>query len=179
MDENQKGAGPDPNPQGPGSVQPATELPVQQTTPNTSQSPTEPIQSPIEPQLQSTPPQPPKSSNKILITGLIFLIIAAMVGGGYLYFQNQKQKFPTSQVSPTPISQQPTPTPDTTADWETYIDETYNYSVKYPAGWTLSQKCLGGSPTDNYPCFNSPNYETEPEGVLVGDSAKTTSAAII
>src|SRR3989344_3963510 len=129
MEENQNRVVVDQTPQATGSVQPVTETPFQQPVPNTSQSPVEP-QPLSEPEAlraggQPFSPQPPKSSNKILLIGLIFLIFAVIVGGGYLYLQNQRQKADTSNLTPTPIQELPSPTPDPTAGWETYTNTKY------------------------------------------------------
>ena len=137
MEENQNRVGLDQNPQIPGSVQPATEVPVQQPVTDTSQSPVEPTEPPVEAQPQPTPPSP-NPSNKILMVGLAVLFISLLVGGAYYFFQNQKQKTPTSQVSPTPIAQQPTPTPDPTTEWETYSNDKYGYELKITQQWSVS-----------------------------------------
>lgn len=45
---------------------------------------------------------------------------------------------PCPTVSPTPVS-----TPDLTANWKTYINDVYNYSIKYPLGWRTQVQAAG------------------------------------
>jgi hypothetical protein len=56
------------------------------------------------------------------------LILAGVVFGVYQYTQRQIPLEPTE--GPTP--EVATPTPDQTTDWETYTNEEYGYSIKYP-----------------------------------------------
>lgn len=39
--------------------------------------------------------------------------------------------------------QLPTPTPDETVDWKTYINRVYGYSIKYPPTWINANDCQG------------------------------------
>lgn len=105
MDENKNTGVPE-------NVQVPLDSPVQQPAPVVSQSPNEPTQPVAEPQSQVTAPLPPKSSNKMLLIGLIFLVIALIFGGGYVYLQNQKQNSETSVPTPTLSQESPSPTPD-------------------------------------------------------------------
>lgn len=57
----------------------------------------------------------------LLLTGIVF--------GIYQYAQNQIPLEPAGEPTPTLIA---TPTPDLTADWETYTNTKYGYSIKYP-----------------------------------------------
>ncbi|KKQ84431.1 MAG: hypothetical protein UT08_C0018G0037 [Candidatus Woesebacteria bacterium GW2011_GWB1_38_8] len=161
MEENQNRVGLDQNPQIPGSVQPVTEVPVQQPVTDTSQSPVEP-QPLSEPEVPRTgvPTSPSsKGSNKILLIGLLFVITAAIVGGGYLYLQNQKLKGASSQLTPTPIIELPTPSP--TTGWMMYADDSEKYSFSYPEAWRLHQ----GNPNQlySYRAEESSNGHFDPE----------------
>ncbi|MGI5825878.1 MAG: hypothetical protein ACOX50_00520 [Patescibacteria group bacterium] len=42
-------------------------------------------------------------------------------------------------ISPTPEVLEPTPTPDPIADWRTYTNEKYDFSIKYPSSWTFRE----------------------------------------
>ncbi len=56
--------------------------------------------------------------------GLILLIILAVaIGGGAYYFSKQNKSIDQGQVSST----------DSTSNWETYTNEKYGFSFKYPA----------------------------------------------
>lgn len=69
---------------------------------------------------------------KILIglgSVLGILILAGAVFGVYKYTQRQIPIEPTEGPIPT---LEATPTPDSTTDWETYTNEEYSYSIKYP-----------------------------------------------
>ena len=78
---------------------------------------------------------------ELLIIGIVLLL--AVAGGAY-YFGTQKSQAPVTS-SPSPIAQVsllPTPIPDETANpdsiganWKTYTDSKYNYSINYPPDW--------------------------------------------
>lgn len=59
---------------------------------------------------------------------LVVLIITAI--GGIVYLNKSPQK-PTPS-SPVDTSQSPQPTPDETANWKTYTNKKYGFSIKYP-----------------------------------------------
>jgi hypothetical protein len=95
-----------------------------------------------QPQTTSdTPTIPPtpkfKKTNKSILIGLIILVITAVIGGTYLYLQNQLQKSQTEENSIT--QEQSSPTLDPIADWKTYTDENFNFQIKYPSGWEFSK----------------------------------------
>lgn len=86
---------------------------------------------------------------------LIIIILAVAALGGYFVYQRSL----TSLTSPTPkaCTQEaklcpdgssvgrtgptcefsPCPTPDETANWKTYTNTKYRYSIKYPPSWSL------------------------------------------
>lgn len=79
---------------------------------------------------------------------LIGVLILVSLGGGY-YFIKSKIPQPQSQTSAVMKA-------DETANWQTYTNPTYAYSVKYPPTWSLvkegnkkSEKITFSSPTDN------------------------------
>lgn len=129
----------------------------------------------------STQPSKPYGRNwKKLI--LIYLIIGAILYGGIYYFVLSKQN---SKPYSTPVSKSiSSPTPDPTADWKTYTNNKFNYSIRYPSatffncskdGFELfkgvdESTCTAGeTPTDFYiqTVGNSTNYKESNECVTV------------
>lgn len=123
----------------------------------------QPIQDSSSSQSQSTqskPSIPPELgiSNKIilLVIGVLVLILA---GGGTYLALNSKSKIqpivskesPISTPSPTPTSV-PTPAPDETANWKTYTNINYHYSLKIPQDTKIlaEEKNLEGKGLDYF-----------------------------
>src|SRR3989338_10211277 len=81
-------------------------------------------------------PPPPKINPLFIICGLI--IIAVILTGGIFIgkYLNTSQNIPSREIIPTPSS---SPTvisiPDSTANWKTYTDGRFNFSIKYPGEW--------------------------------------------
>jgi|SRR3989344_132942 len=132
--ENQN---PTPNPAPPTENIPTQNPPVQETPSSQVYTSPQPV----------SPPPFPKSflSNKIILLIVILLMLLG-IGGTYLAL-NSKSKPQPVVSKPTPTSA-PTPlpteasakagTPDPTANWKTYTNAAYKYSVRYPATMTLS-----------------------------------------
>ena len=80
---------------------------------------------------------------------IIIIVLVAIVASG-VYFLGTKNilKLPTSFSLPT-ISPSPTPTPDPTANWKTYTNYEYGYSVKYPSDWKVIEAKPSNTP--NWP----------------------------
>ena len=92
-------------------------------------------------------PEKPKT-NYLLIGGIVLACFIVFGFGGY-YLGRQTSNnsdqsgLPQSYSSPTTIvssptaenSAQPITTPDETANWSSYSNTKYNYTVKYPTGW--------------------------------------------
>ena len=82
----------------------------------------------------------PQSSNKprskriYLVIGIILLVIFASLG--YLFRKDTIVKNNVA-VSPSPAAK-PTIKADETADWKTYSNIKYGYSLKYPSDWTIT-----------------------------------------
>lgn len=91
---------------------------------------------------------------------LVGVLILGLVVGGAYYLGKQT---PTSKTpNPVVISQTPTPSPspsDETANWQTYTNTKYNFSIKYPLDWLIGYGRLGSSKTDE---------ESEKESSAVG-----------
>lgn len=70
---------------------------------------------------------------------VIILIVLALIGGVY-YFETLKNKqsvvsnIPTSTPTTSPISSSK-PTTEPTANWKTYTNIKYHYSISYPSSW--------------------------------------------
>jgi len=105
--------------------------------------------------------QPPKPWLKIVLLGLVGLIVVGgLVFAGYKLGQREEQAklpqptpvsflTPTSTPTPTPKTSpitvvatpsELTPTPDPTADWKTYTNTKYGYSIKYPSNWWIERE---------------------------------------
>jgi len=71
----------------------------------------------------------------------ICLLIATCLAGLF-YFQIQKlsKELSQYQIQPSPT---PTATPDPTADWKTYTNTVYRYSLKHPQNWKTEALAAG------------------------------------
>ena len=81
---------------------------------------------PVENNSPSVPPSP-KTKSKLIPALLIILILSVLSLAGLYSYKNFFVKAP----EPTPV---PTPeaTPDPTADWKTYTNTEFKFSLKYP-----------------------------------------------
>jgi len=100
----------------------------------------------IKPQLPAESPQPElpapsfgeklkANKGKILGGVLGILVFAGAVFGAYKL--SQRQVKPGSGITPTPEAVA-TPAPDPTADWKTYTNTEYGYSIKYPSDYVVA-----------------------------------------
>lgn len=94
-------------------------------------------------QSQQTSSQPKGGSLKWL---LIILAVIVVLGGGYLlYAKYGKSSTGTTTTSsptatkPTTSNSSSTTSPSTTADWKTYTNSTYGYSIKYPSTYSAKE----------------------------------------
>jgi len=94
--------------------------------------------------------------NKAWIVIITIVITVAVVGGGAYYYLNNKaeeekaelentideleQKVQDVQTDTSDADSSATTTEDETADWQTYTNEEYGFSFKYPADWEISKK---------------------------------------
>ncbi len=74
-------------------------------------------------------------SHGITIAAMALFILMSLGVIIFLYYQNQQLKsmlasYQTPVVSPTPVA-----TTDPTANWKTYADPKYNFSIKYPQNY--------------------------------------------
>jgi len=75
--------------------------------------------------------------NKAWIVIIAIVITAAVVGGGAYYYLNNKAEEEKAELEDSETS---ATTTDETADWQTYTNEEYGFSFKYPADWEISKK---------------------------------------
>lgn len=104
----------------------------------------------------SVVPQNPASINKTslnLIVVLVLALLLSLVGTVYLGFQNMQLQKQISGLNKTTATAAPSATPDSTANWKTYSNTKYNYSIKYPNNWSYQENAnntafLGPAPED-------------------------------
>jgi|SRR3989344_1463774 len=96
------------------------------------------VQPPTVPQAPPAPQEPPQEASygkKNWIKWLLIIIIVAILSSAATFL------IATSQVGkqppPTPTVMQPTPTPDPTANWKTYTNQTYGFTIKYPPTFSI------------------------------------------
>jgi len=95
---------------------------------------------------QSPSTNPTKPGKKIvLIVAVVLLLLAAGSAAAYfLVFKNQA----TPSPSPTPAVES---TPDPTADWKTYSNSEYSYSIQYPDTWATRNVAAGAGESEALP----------------------------
>jgi hypothetical protein len=107
-------------------------------TSQTAQSPVEPLPQPEKPlETPATPPAPPENKSKkklFIIAGIVVAIFILTAIAVFAYMQMQG---PSDEVM---TEASPSPSPEAMmenemSDWETYINQTYSYSLKVPSGW--------------------------------------------
>ncbi len=70
------------------------------------------------------------------LSPIVIIVMIAILFGGYLIYQNQFK-------SVTPSSPQTTqPGSDEAANWKTYTNTKYGYSIKYPTDWIVNDPCI-------------------------------------
>ncbi|MCX6816941.1 MAG: hypothetical protein NTZ93_03685 [Candidatus Beckwithbacteria bacterium] len=82
-------------------------------------------------------PEPPKKSSSGFLVILVFLLFGVTA---FLANQNLtlKQKITQLKSSPSPAPALASPSPDITADWQTYTNPAQGYSLKYPSAWQIN-----------------------------------------
>lgn len=105
-----------------------------------------------QPFIQQAPEGPSKNWLKVLLLVLVAVLVLLAVAGGSYYLSTQKSF--TSKVA-TKANSSPTsahtPTPNLTANWQTYTSSTY--SINYPNTW----KMKADSFNPNFDSFYDPS----------------------
>lgn len=71
---------------------------------------------------------------------ILGILIICAVGAGVYYFSSKRTPIQQNKPVAALVSQTPTPSPspkDETANWKTYTNTDYNFSLKYPQKFTL------------------------------------------
>jgi hypothetical protein len=109
----------------------SSSLPNQPET-DTPPSIMEPVPPSTQPPAFISPPPAPKSP--LLPILLTILITSFILIGGYLGYQYLQKEQPDSSATPLPT--QTSVEEDPTADWQTYINTKFEFSIKMPQGWS-------------------------------------------
>lgn len=82
-----------------------------------------------------------KSGIKASTVILVAVLVAILFGGGaYAYANNKAEKEKKDlNAQITELQSQVSSAKTTTADWKTYTNPTFGYSIKYPTAWTEKQ----------------------------------------
>lgn len=107
-------------------------------------------QTPVAPEVQSTVNSEQstveqKTPNTFLVVLLSVLLFISVSIAGFFAYQTQKlvaevtgyREQLKQTLEPTTNNLQPSSTPDPTADWKTYTNTKYGYSLKYPNNWVM------------------------------------------
>lgn len=90
-----------------------------------------------------------------IILVLVVVILVGLAGGAYLLLRpnaTSKSQTVVTQIKPSPVvSPTPAASTDETANWKTYTDPYYNFTLKYPSNWYTSK----------LPRYPDTEYETE------------------
>lgn len=86
----------------------------------------------------------PKPKNNSIILLAVFLVLVSLGSLGFWAYKNYFASSPVALPQPTAQVVVPTATPDPTANWKTYTNSVYNYSVKYPSDFTIFENGMGG-----------------------------------
>jgi hypothetical protein len=84
----------------------------------------------------------PHSKNRFKLILLITILLLIIGVGAYLLSANQS-KFLSQffqKLIPTSVPKSPTPAPNSTANWKTYVNKEYGFEIKFPQGWSVDEK---------------------------------------
>ncbi len=102
---------------------------------------------------------------------LIVIIVALVIIGGYLYFNKLSSKNTPSSSQITPVS---TVTPKPAADWKTYMNTKYNFSIDYPDNWSFREFPDSKNGASFNP-VNKPGYPDASDSISIS-AGKTNSS---
>jgi hypothetical protein len=102
-------------------------------------------------QMPETPKQKPW-----LVIGLTVLVLILLGTTGFFAYRNYQLKQQITQTQPAPLPElieqpeipSPTPTTDVTINWQSYNNDEYKFSFKYPSNYYLSDEFLKIHPED-------------------------------
>lgn len=83
-------------------------------------------------------PEIKKDNHWITILAMALFVLGSLATVAFLYYQNQRLKSMLASYQSQP-SPSPTATADPTADWKTYTNTKFGYSIKYPAALTIKE----------------------------------------
>lgn len=73
---------------------------------------------------------------RLIVLGFVFILVLGALGiSSYLLASHSK----TISLTQKQLTLQPTPTPNPTANWQTYTDPQNGFSLKYPQNWYIYQ----------------------------------------
>jgi len=99
-----------------------------------------------QPQVQDQVQEKPKRDKKMVVLLAVMVVVIMGLVGVVLYLVQQNNQLRKQlAVSPTPRPEDDQPlaeTPDPTADWEIYTNNTNGFSFQYPSDWELSDQLI-------------------------------------
>ena len=101
----------------------------------------------------------------LIILTLILSACAPLVAQGARDIDTRPQMTPTTALAPSQPAVTSTTDPNSTdADWKSYTSDTYGYTVKYPANWTVSVNTSAPSGSGKSPEYVT--FSSGPNGQL-------------
>jgi hypothetical protein len=109
-------------------------------------------------QINTQKPKAPKQKSS-LVMGLTVLVFILLVVGSFFAYQNYqlRQEIAQQKITPAPLPEltqqpensSPTPSADVTDNWQSYYNNEYQFSFKYPNDYHLSKEYLKTLPEDS------------------------------
>ena len=91
---------------------------------------------------QQLPVAPEKNSSFLVTLLSVLLLISVFIAGFFAYqTQNLVKELNKLKITPTSIAT-PSPSPDPTANWKTYTNTKYNFSLRYPNNYELLNESI-------------------------------------
>lgn len=84
---------------------------------------------------------------KYILLGIVFAVLLTIITGAYLLGKNSANK-----QAPQPPIGSPEPTAqaaDPTADWNTYTNSQFSFTIKYPEGWKINDQSYNSDEQNN------------------------------
>ena len=131
----------------------------------TTQNPIQ-ISDPLPIPVSSPSPKTP------IIPSLLVLLVILLGSTAFLYYQNQQLKSMLASYQTPVASPTPTVTPDLMADWKTYTNTKYGFSIKYPEKYTGGE----GTVYENVAVFR---ISQPPDSSLLGIRYQKTTVELV